>query len=49
MGTTDTIFTLVTMAMFAIIVLSATMFRAVNCLSLQIMVTGRISMKFVMN
>jgi hypothetical protein len=48
MGTTDTIFTLVTMVKLAIIVLSATMFRAVYSLSSQIMVTGRISIKFVM-
>jgi hypothetical protein len=48
MGTTDTIFTLVTMVKIAIIVFSTTMFRAVNILSLQIMVTGRISIKFVM-
>jgi hypothetical protein len=40
MGTTDTIFTLVTMLMFAIIVLSATVFRSVNSLSSQSWLLG---------
>jgi hypothetical protein len=48
MVTTDTIFTLMTMATIAIIVYSARMFGAVNNLSSKIMVTGRISVKFVM-
>jgi hypothetical protein len=48
MVTTYTIVTLVTMVSIAIIVQSANMFGAVNSLSSQTMVTGRISMKFVM-
>jgi hypothetical protein len=38
---------LVTVVMIEIIVLSANMFSEVNSVSLEIMVTGRISIKFV--
>jgi hypothetical protein len=47
MGITDTIFKLVTVVKFAIIVLSATMFLAINILSSQIMVTRRFQLNLL--